>query len=86
MTDSLTNNIKHLFKALAAQGVTDYVISPGSRTTPIALLLAEYATYTESINVYVDVDERSAAFFCLRHCKGDGASGRFDCDLGDRDC
>lgn len=65
MTDSLTNNIKHLFKALAAQGVTDYVISPGSRTTPIALLLAEYATYTESINVYVDVDERSAAFFAL---------------------
>ena len=41
MTDSLTRNIKHLLTSLVLQGVHDFVVSPGSRTTPIALLLAE---------------------------------------------
>lgn len=65
MTDSLTRNIKHLLTSLVLQGVHDFVVSPGSRTTPIALLLAEMQQLRDDVRVTVDVDERSAAFFAL---------------------
>lgn len=65
MNKVLTNNTKHLFLALMAQGVRHFVVSPGSRTTPLALLLAELAHLNAEVKVTVDVDERSAAFFAL---------------------
>ncbi|WP_220739342.1 2-succinyl-5-enolpyruvyl-6-hydroxy-3-cyclohexene-1-carboxylic-acid synthase [Leuconostoc miyukkimchii] len=61
----LTKNTKHLLHALYQSGVRHFVISPGSRTTPVALLLAEYAQQNNNIKLYVDVDERSASFFAL---------------------
>lgn len=57
MTRYLTNFIE----GLVASGVRHAVISPGSRSTPLAILLHETAEMT----TYVDVDERSAAFFAL---------------------
>ena len=65
MNATLTNNIKHLLMALVTQGVRDFVVSPGSRTTPIALLLAELAHNDANIRITIDVDERSAGFFAL---------------------
>ena len=41
--------------------VCDVVISPGSRSTPIALLMEQH----EGMNTYLHVDERSAGFFAL---------------------
>lgn len=46
---------------LACLNVYDVVISPGSRSTPLALLMAQH----EQIQTYIQVDERSAAFFAL---------------------
>jgi 2-succinyl-5-enolpyruvyl-6-hydroxy-3-cyclohexene-1-carboxylate synthase len=50
---------------LTKQGVYDVVISPGSRSTPLAILMAE----NEKLNTYLHVDERSAAFFALGMAK-----------------
>lgn len=46
---------------LARLHVCDVVISPGSRSTPLALLMAQH----KQIKTYLHVDERSAAFFAL---------------------
>lgn len=60
MNKTLTNNLKHLILALQAQGVEHFVISPGSRNTPLVLLLAE-----QHVQFTMAVDERSAAFLGL---------------------
>ncbi|MDC2805439.1 2-succinyl-5-enolpyruvyl-6-hydroxy-3-cyclohexene-1-carboxylic-acid synthase [Leuconostoc suionicum] len=65
MTDTLTFNTKHLLQALFESGIRHFIMSPGSRSTPIALLLAEYAEQNNEIKLFVDVDERSAGFFAL---------------------
>jgi 2-succinyl-5-enolpyruvyl-6-hydroxy-3-cyclohexene-1-carboxylate synthase len=47
--------------AAASAGVTEVVLSPGSRSTPLAVAALESA----SLRTHVIVDERTAAFFAL---------------------
>jgi len=59
--ESLTYYIGNFIDELSNQGVKDIVISPGSRSTPLAMLAVE----NESIRDWILVDERSASYFAL---------------------
>lgn len=56
----MTNYIAALVDELYQLGVREVVISPGSRSTPLSMLFCEHDYKT-----YVNIDERSAAFFAL---------------------
>lgn len=60
-----------LIDELVNQGVTDVVISPGSRSTPLALACVNDPRLT----CYVRVDERAAAFLALGMGRGYMATG-----------
>ncbi len=56
---------------LLAQGVTDLVLAPGSRSAPLALV-AEAAARDGLLRLHVRVDERAAGFLALGLAKGSG--------------
>src|SRR5690625_1638153 len=60
-TKQLTHYVVNFVDALVAKGLTDVVISPGSRSTPLAVTICEH----KSLQEWVIIDERSAAFFAL---------------------
>lgn len=59
--ENLTKYVAAFVDKLVKTGVKDVVISPGSRSTPMALLMAEHP----QLKTYINIDERSAAFFAL---------------------
>ncbi len=61
------------FDELARWGVRDVVVSPGSRSTPLSMTAFELSRRApERMRVFVDVDERGAAFFALGLAKASG--------------
>lgn len=61
----MTAYLLAFIKGMKEGGLKNVVISPGSRSTPLALLLHR----DPEINTTVNVDERSAAFFALGMAK-----------------
>ncbi|WP_079510175.1 2-succinyl-5-enolpyruvyl-6-hydroxy-3-cyclohexene-1-carboxylic-acid synthase [Mesobacillus jeotgali] len=59
--EGLTSYIAAFVAELSKTGVKDVVISPGSRSTPMALVMAEHP----DLRTHILVDERSASFFAL---------------------
>jgi 2-succinyl-5-enolpyruvyl-6-hydroxy-3-cyclohexene-1-carboxylate synthase len=53
---------------LHAAGVATAVVCPGSRSTPLALAIAEHSELSHSVHI----DERSAAFYALGYAKAAG--------------
>ena len=60
-TESLTRYVANFVDELYQSGMRDVVISPGSRSTPLAMT---FATYPHIMH-WINMDERSAAFFAL---------------------
>lgn len=59
--ENLTAYVSAFVAELVKTGVRDVVISPGSRSTPMAMVMAEHP----DLRVHIHIDERSAAFFAL---------------------
>ena len=71
------------FDELAKWGVRDVVVSPGSRSTPLSMVAYELSCRApERMRVYVDVDERGAAFFALGLAKASGRPAAIVCTSG----
>lgn len=79
------NNSSSLARVIVRQiieaGITDVVISPGSRNAPLSL--AFYAAAQEGlIKIHVRIDERTAAFFALGIIKATGRPVPVVCTSG----
>ena len=59
-----TTLARNLIRQLIEVGVSDFVLSPGSRNAPLSIALHE-AESAGLVNLYVRIDERGAAFFAL---------------------
>lgn len=64
--EALTTQVFTFASGLFAYGVKEVVISPGSRSTPLAIALEAHP----NIKTWIHPDERSAAFFALGLIKG----------------
>jgi 2-succinyl-5-enolpyruvyl-6-hydroxy-3-cyclohexene-1-carboxylate synthase len=67
-----------LMEVLVANGVRRLVLSPGSRSAPLAVAAEAHP----QMDVVVIVDERSAAFFALGQALGDGGPVAIACTSG----
>ena len=70
MSDS-SECARTLIGQLVAQGVTEFVLAPGSRSAPLALCLDASAA-AGLLRLHVRVDERAAGFLALGLAKGSG--------------
>ncbi|GAA0588325.1 2-succinyl-5-enolpyruvyl-6-hydroxy-3-cyclohexene- 1-carboxylic-acid synthase [Virgibacillus siamensis] len=64
-TEKLTRYTANFVDELVISGLRDVVISPGSRSTPLAMTFSEHPEMSQ----WVILDERSAAFFALGMAK-----------------
>lgn len=78
MSEGATLYLSAFVDELVRSGLQDIVISPGSRSTPLAVLAAEHA----GMRVWMNIDERSAAFFALGMAKAKGQPVALLCTSG----
>lgn len=75
---ALTEYVSAFIHSLVELGVTDVVISPGSRSTPLAYACMKQ----QGLTVYRQIDERSAAYFALGMAKASGRPVMLLCTSG----
>ena len=77
-TRALTLWVGAIIDELATGGVTNFVVCPGSRSTPLALAVARHPL----ARVWVLLDERSAGFFALGIAQQSGRPAALICTSG----
>ncbi|WP_462411226.1 2-succinyl-5-enolpyruvyl-6-hydroxy-3-cyclohexene-1-carboxylic-acid synthase [Neobacillus sp. Marseille-QA0830] len=75
---SLTAYLGAFSAELVHSGIKDVVISPGSRSTPMAMVFAQHP----DLNIHIHVDERSSAFFALGIAKASNRPVALLCTSG----
>lgn len=75
--------VSAFFDELMRLGVRDVVVSPGSRSTGLSMVAFEASRrFPDKLNLYLDVDERGAAFFALGIAKATGRAVCVICTSG----
>lgn len=69
---------EYFFAGAASAGMTDVIVSPGSRSTPLTVA----AHRTPGLRVFIHLDERSAAFAALGQAKASGSPIGLICTSG----
>lgn len=81
MSNNSTTLARVIVRQIIEAGITDVVISPGSRNAPLSL--AFFAAAQEKlITIHVRIDERTAAFFALGIIKATGRPVPIVCTSG----
>ena len=75
---ALTQWVGAIVAELVAGGVSDFVVCPGSRSTPLALAVARHP----AARVWMQLDERSAGFFALGLARQRGRPAALICTSG----
>ena len=76
-----TSLARVVVRQLIEAGITDAVISPGSRNAPISLAMYA-AAEKKSLKLHIRIDERSAAYFALGLAKASGRPVPIVCTSG----
>ena len=72
------DTVDAVFAGLVALGVSDVIVSPGSRSTPLAVT----ASLRDDLQIHVVLDERSAGFVALGMAKASGRPVALVCTSG----
>ena len=67
-----------LIEELVAQGITQFCISPGSRSTPLTVAAARHP----QANTQIFLDERAAAYFALGWARATDQAAALICTSG----
>lgn len=76
-----TELAEQIIRDFIEHGITDFVLSPGSRNAPLSIALYE-AEERGLIDLHVRIDERTAAFFALGITKATGHPAVVVCTSG----
>jgi len=76
-----TELARSIIRRMISHGITDAVLSPGSRNAPLSIALFT-AEQHGLINLHVQIDERSAGFFALGISKASGRPVALICTSG----
>nr|WP_054821679.1 thiamine pyrophosphate-binding protein [Arthrobacter sp. JCM 19049] len=75
LPNTAIDTARDVFRTLIGAGIRDLVLSPGSRSAPLAYAAAEAET-SGKLRIHVRIDERSAGFLALGMAQAPGPRWR----------